>query len=370
MGKWDMVRLGDVCEIKSGGTPSRAEGKYWIPGEGGAPVPWVKISDMKHKYVADTEENITTTALRETSAKLFPAGTILYTIFATLGRVAVLSIDAATNQAIAGIIVPRQINTDFLYYYLMSIEKQVLESGRGVAQNNINLSILREFQIPLPLLPTQQKIADVLNRASALIEKRKSQIAKLDLLVKSRFVEMFGDPVRNPMGWEVKAWNDVLKIKNGKDHKKVSSQGGKYPIIGSGGCMGYANEYLCEANSIIIGRKGTIDKPFIVREKFWNVDTAFGLESYARILNFEYLLLFCKFFDFQKLNKTVTIPSLTKSDLLKIPIPLPPLKLQTQFADFVRAVDKSKAEMQAGLNKIELLYKSLMQKCFSGEMFK
>lgn len=172
------------------------------------------------------------------------------------------------------------------------------------------------------------------------------------------------------MGWEVKAWNDVLKIKNGKDHKKVSSQGGKYPIIGSGGCMGYANEYLCEANSIIIGRKGTIDKPFIVREKFWNVDTAFGLESYARILNFEYLLLFCKFFDFQKLNKTVTIPSLTKSDLLKIPIPLPPLKLQTQFADFVRAVDKSKAEMQAGLNKIELLYKSLMQKCFSGEMFK
>ena len=144
------------------------------------------------------------------------------------------------------------------------------------------------------------------------------------------------------MGWEVKCWDNVLNIKNGKDHKKVSEQGGEYPIIGSGGQMGNASEYLSEANSVVIGRKGTIDKPFLVRERFWNVDTAFGLEANSSILHYEYLFQFCKFFDFQSLNKTVTLPSLTKSDLLRIQMPLPPLSIQSRFADFVRQSDKSK----------------------------
>lgn len=113
-------------------------------------------------------------------------------------------------------------------------------------------------------------------------------------------------------------FGDILEIKNGRNQKKVESPNGRYPIYGSGGIMGYADEYICESDTVVIGRKGSINNPIYVTEPFWNVDTAFGLVANRDVLNPRYLYYFCKHFDFQKLNKTVTIPSLTKSDLLKI----------------------------------------------------
>ena len=112
----------------------------------------------------------------------------------------------------------------------------------------------------------------------------------------------------------------------------------------------------CEKNSVIIGRKGNINKPILVRENFWNVDTAFGLEPILEKINSEYLFYFCQLYNFEKLNKAVTIPSLTKSDLLDISLPLPPLSLQNEFADFVAQVDKSQFACQ---NAIKLWRNSL-----------
>ncbi|WP_050206623.1 restriction endonuclease subunit S [Streptococcus pneumoniae] len=123
--------------------------------------------------------------------------------------------------------------------------------------------------------------------------------------------------------------------------KQVEDADGKFPIYGSGGIMGYAKDWIVKKNSVIIGRKGNINKPILVRENFWNVDTAFGLEPVLEKINSEYLFYFCQLYNFEKLNKAVTIPSLTKSDLLNISIPLPPLALQNEFADFVALVDKS-----------------------------
>ncbi|MCR5777625.1 MAG: restriction endonuclease subunit S [Lachnospiraceae bacterium] len=125
-------------------------------------------------------------------------------------------------------------------------------------------------------------------------------------------------------------FEDILEIKNGKNQKAVENPNGKYPIYGSGGVMGYADDYICEPDTVIIGRKGNINHPIYVDEAFWNVDTAFGLQAKREILNPRYLFYFCKRFDFEKLNKTVTIPSLTKSDLLKIKINLP--ETTEQFA--------------------------------------
>ena len=104
--------------------------------------------------------------------------------------------------------------------------------------------------------------------------------------------------------------------------------------------MGRASSFITKGDSVIIGRKGNINNPILMREPFWNVDTAFGLEPNNKVLTVEYLYNFCKWFDFEKLNKAVTIPSLTKADLLKLDMPLPPLPLQQQFADFVAQVDK------------------------------
>lgn len=110
-------------------------------------------------------------------------------------------------------------------------------------------------------------------------------------------------------------FDDVLEIKNGKNQKAVENPDGQYPIYGSGGVMGYVDDYICDADTVIIGRKGSINNPIYVAEPFWNVDTAFGLSAKKEHLLPRYLFYFCKKFDFEKLNKTVTIPSLTKSDL-------------------------------------------------------
>lgn len=144
-------------------------------------------------------------------------------------------------------------------------------------------------------------------------------------------------------------FDDVLVIKNGKNQKAVENPEGQYPIYGSGGIMGYADNYTCEADTVIIGRKGSINNPIYVSEPFWNVDTAFGLSAKRELLLPKYLFYFCKKFDFEKLNKTVTIPSLTKSDLLKIKINLPNISVQQEVIDKL-----SKIESVIDLRKQEL----------------
>lgn len=129
-------------------------------------------------------------------------------------------------------------------------------------------------------------------------------------------------------------FSDVLTIINGRNQKQVECENGKYPIYGSGGIMGYANDYICEAETVIIGRKGNINKPIFVETPFWNVDTAFGLCANRKKLNPKYLYYFCEKFDFEKLNTTVTIPSLTKANLLSIEIPLPDLNQQERISTY------------------------------------
>lgn len=129
-------------------------------------------------------------------------------------------------------------------------------------------------------------------------------------------------------GWEYKRWKEVLTIINGKNQSAVVDENGEYPIYGSGGIMGYANNWLCPENCVIIGRKGNINKPIFVETKFWNVDTAFGLNANKEYLLPKFLYYFCLDYNFERHNKAVTIPSLTKADLLKIDIPLPPQSTQ------------------------------------------
>ena len=100
----------------------------------------------------------------------------------------------------------------------------------------------------------------------------------------------------------LKQWSEILTIISGKNQKNVKSDTGQYPIYGSGGIIGYATEYLCEAGTTIVGRKGTIDKPIFVNERFWNVDTAFGI-SPSDVLDAKYLYYFCRQFNFKKLVK-------------------------------------------------------------------
>jgi len=234
----------------------------------------------------------------------------------------------------------------------------------GSTRGKLTKSSLEKIELKLPDYHTQISISKRISDIQKLITKKKDQIQKYKELVKSRFNELFGDIILNDKEWKVSKWNEILTIRNGKNQKNVEDNNGQFPIYGSGGIIGYAKDWIVKKNSVIIGRKGNINRPILVRENFWNVDTAFGLEPILEKLNSEYLFYFCQLYNFEKLNKAVTIPSLTKSDLLDISLPLPPLSLQNEFADFVAQVDKSQLAIQKSLEELETLKKSLMQEYF------
>ena len=165
-------------------------------------------------------------------------------------------------------------------------------------------------------------------------------------------------------GWEYKRWADVLTIINGKNQKAVESPNGQYPIYGSGGIMGYALDWLCPENCVIIGRKGNINKPLFVESKFWNVDTAFGLSANQECLIPKYLFYFCLDYNFERHNQAVTIPSLTKIDLLKVKMLVPPKPTQLSI---VSELDKLNELIQIKKEQLKD-YDALAQSIFY-EMF-
>jgi len=163
---------------------------------------------------------------------------------------------------------------------------------------------------------------------------------------------------------------DVAEIINGKNQKEVVSSQGEYPIYGSGGIIGWATDYLCKENSTIIGRKGTIDSPIFVNQKFWNVDTAFGIQPSDKILP-RYLFFFCKSFDFRKLDKSTTIPSLAKRDLLQIPIPLPPLPTQHQIVSRIESLfaelDKAEEHLRTAQQQLKTYRQAVLNHWLNNE---
>jgi len=184
------VKLGKVFRITSGGTPSRKNLAYFSEGD----IPWVKTGDLKSKYLNKASEVISKLGLENSSAKLFPKDTVLIAMYgATIGATSILKIEAATNQACAAFLPNEHILPEYLYYYLLSSKDQLVQKGVGGAQPNISATILKDFEIPLPPLPVQKKIAKVLDKADALRQYDRQLLEKYDQLAQSVFLDMFGD---------------------------------------------------------------------------------------------------------------------------------------------------------------------------------
>ena len=386
----EYVKLEEICTIVSGGTPSRSKSDYWNNGN----IPWIKIKDMKSKYIDSAEEFITEEGLNNSSTKMLKSDTILYSIFATLGEVGILKIDACTNQAIAGLSLKEDSNIlkEYLYYYLKSKKKDVNNLGRGVAQNNINLSLLRKFRIPVIPLHQQKKIIEVLDNVSSTINNYERELALLDELVKARFVEMFGDPVTNDMLWNTDVLKDICtKIGSGS-----TPRGGKESYIDEGisliRSMNVHNAYFEYKDLAHI----TLDQA----EKLNNVvvehdDLLFNITgaSVARCcvvpsdvlparVNQHVCILRCR----EKINPIflqgllvnenyqgkllqiaksgATREAINKQQLESLEIMIPPLELQNQFASFVQEIDKSRSRIQKSLEASQELFDSLMQEYF------
>lgn len=274
---------------------------------------------------------------------------------------------ALLNQRVCKITpISEKINASYLYHLLPKELDRIHAITPCVTVKHLSVQKIKDIELILPSLPEQQRIADILDKAEAITQKRAQVLTLCDEFLRATFLDMFGDPVSNPKGWDIYNWEKVIDIKNGKNQKKVAQENGEYAIFGSGGEMGRANDFITPAFSVIIGRKGNINDPILITEPVWNVDTAFGLVPNIEMLLHDYLYLFCVFFDFLRLNKTVTIPSLRKVDLYEIQIPIPPIELQQKFSEIVEKVNTIKARIQ---HAQELpLFDALSQQAFKGEL--
>ena len=162
-------------------------------------------------------------------------------------------------------------------------------------------------------------------------------------------------------------FSEVLEIKNGKNQRQVENPNGKYPIYGSGGVMGHADDYLCGAETVVIGRKGSINNPIFVEEPFWNVDTAFGLVANKDLLLPKYLYYFCINFNFEALNTTVTIPSLTKANLLQIEINVPSIAEQSEVVSKLDKICNLIELRKQQLEELDQLVKSRFIELFGDQ---
>ena len=261
--------------------------------------------------------------------------------------------------------VSEKLNQDYLMFFFKSdYGKHLVNSNvSGSVRSNLKFDVLSDFLINIESIEKQVKIVDQLKKIESLISCEEKKLDLYDELIKSRFIEMFG-MIDDFSTFEKVTWNDVVKIQNGRDYKKIQLDDGGYPVYGTGGEMARCSEYLCPENTIIIGRKGTINNPLLVKEKFWNVDTAFGVIPQER-LNHLYFYYFCKQFDFSSLNKQAVLPSTTKTDLLKIEMKLPPLGLQNEFALFVEQIDKSKFIVQKRIDTYKELLAKKMDEYFN-----
>ena len=332
-------KLKDIFDLQMGKTPSRNNSEYWNTED----YKWISIADLSKNgmYILDTKEYLSEKAILESGIKVIPANTVVMSFKLSIGKTAITAEDMYSNEAIMSFhdkhiveLLPEYI------FYMFKYKNWDEDSNKAVMGKTLNKAILSETVIEICSIEKQKEIVNILNKMTCIIEKRQQELSELDTLIKARFVEMFGDIITNEKNWSTDKWGNVLKIINGKNQRNIESEYGEFLICGSGGPMGRGTDYLTKENSVIIGRKGNINKPILMREKYWNVDTAFGIEPNEEHINVEYLYMFCNFFNFEILNKAVTIPSLTKSDLLNIEIPIPDMVIQKQFTNFVQQIDK------------------------------
>ena len=277
-----------------------------------------------------------------------------------------LTIDACTNQAIAGITIKDEsiIDRDYLFYFLKSKKNYVNEVGRGVAQNNINMSILRGFEVPLRNLHEQQEITEVLDKTSLIIEARRRELEKLDTLIKARFVEMFGDPIYNTHNRPTTEFINVVKMQRGFDLPvQDRQQDGAVPVYGSNGALDCHDVAKIQGGGVITGRSGTIGKVFYTEGDYWPLNTSlFSVDTHGN--NVIYLAYLLELYDLTRFVEGTGVPTLNRNMFHTKQIIDVGIDEQNQFAEFVKQVDKSKVVVQKALDEAQILFDSLMQEYF------
>ena len=382
-----MVRLGDICTIVSGSTPKSNVPEYWD-----GDIKWITPAELtEDSYIInDSVRHITELGVAKTGIKPFPQGTVILSSRAPIGKTAIAGCEMYCNQGFKNLICSEKINPRYLYWFLTCNTEYLNSLGRGATFKEISKEIVANIEIPLPAIEQQISIAEKFEKISDLIALRKEQLVKLDQLVKSRFIELFGDPAINPKGWETKSLLDMGYCKNGMnfhtgdsgiemhclgvgDFKDLSVIDGTehLPIVSLNEAP--PEESMLRDGDIVFvrsnGNKALVGRCLVVYPHYTpTIYSGFCIRYRltSSEVNTTYLLRVLKTDSMRKkmAGRGANIQNLNQQILAALDIPLPPIEQQQQFAAFVEQTDKSKLVIQQSLDKLELLKKSLMQEYF------
>jgi type I restriction enzyme S subunit len=389
----ELVELESVCDIKNGFAFKSAQ--YQTEG-----TPLLRISNFDNGNVFINNKTIYVDEkyLVEKSDFIVEKGDVLIALSgATTGKYGVYNEDypSLLNQRI-GLLksgVSEKLDNNFFFFYLSILKKEILRKAGGAAQPNISTKTIGEFKIPLPPLATQQKIAAILDEADKLRQLNKELIAKYDALTQSLFLDMFGDPVTNPMGWKEAKMSEVCsKVTDGThDTPKRLKQGIKF-ITGKHirpYTIDYNNsDYVTDEIHRIIYRRCNPEKGDVLYTNIGvNLGTAalnivdyeFSMKNVALLKPLSDLILgrYLEYFlnNESMKSKIVWMASLggaqqflSLTQLRRLKVNLPPIQLQNQFAERIALIEQQKQQATAALQKSEDLFNSLLQKAFKGEL--
>lgn len=370
-------KLGEIFNLQMGKTPDRHSPKFWNEGT----EPWISISDLTkcNKYIENTAEKITATAVDESGIKTIPKNTVIMSFKLSIGKVAITPKEMYSNEAIMSFIDKGVLKIEPVYlYYLLMHKDWDTGTNKAVMGKTLNKASLSQMTVNIHGYSEQLEIIKALDAASSIIAARKQQLTELDNLIKARFIELFGDRWANNLGWPQKPLKDCATFYNGKAHEQVVDEHGEYILVTSKCIASDQREYrrtntllfplqcgdICMVMSDVPNGRAlakcmmiTEDNRYTLNQRIcclrgYSLHTVF----FMHVLNrHEYLLSF---------NDGDSQTNLRKDDLLACPIILPPMDLQEQFAAFVEQVDESKVAVQKALDEAQLLFDSLMQKYF------
>lgn len=377
-------KLKDIFDLQMGKTPSRSNSTYW----GTKDHKWISIADLSKtgKYISDTKEYLSEVAIEESGIRVIPANTVVMSFKLSIGKTAITAEDMYSNEAIMAFhdrhvveILPEYI------FYMFKYRNWDKGSNKAVLGKTLNKATLSEIEIDICSIDKQKEIVKILDKVMDILTERKNGLSLLDELIKARFVEMFGDPVSNSRGLPENTLPEMGEFGRGVSKHRPRNDpkllGGKHPLIQTGD-VAAADLYITEYDSTYsdlglsqskMWKKGTLCITIaanIAKTAILDFDACFPDSVVGFIANEKtnnvYIHYWFSFF--QRILEAQAPESAQKNINLKIlselKIVCPDKDEQDAFAAFVAQVTKSKAAVQAALDKTQLLFDSLMQKYF------
>ncbi len=382
------VKLKDIFDLQMGKTPSRSNLEYWNTTD----YKWISIADLTKtsKYIFETKEYLSKSAIKDSGIKVIPANTVVMSFKLSIGKTAITKEDMYSNEAIMAFKDKHVINIIPEYiFYLFKYKNWEECSNKAVMGKTLNKATLSEIEVEICSIEKQRQIVNILDKIMSAVDGRKQELQLLDELIKARFVEMFGDPVKNPKGWEVVTIGDIVtEVRYGTS--KPAVEGGKYPYLRMNNLTADGHLDLNDLKYIDIP-DDEIEKCVVRKgDVLFNRTNSIELVGKTVVFDLQEDMIIAGYIIRVRLNKrllpeilsqymnlealkdilrsmakgAVNQANINAQELQSIKVYIPDMELQKQFIEMKNQVDKSKVAVQKALDETQILFDSLMQKYF------